>query len=84
MCRVPIRCDTFPRLLFFFNLLCQSRALSLSFVFFSLRLGCVSLFPRSPLFFSLSLTSSSLFLHMLMWRRCHRCGSRREDEKIRY
>lgn len=49
MCRVPIRCDTFSLLLFFFNLLCQSHAPALFFVFSSIFPGCVSLFARPPL-----------------------------------
>lgn len=60
MCRVPIRCDTFRACYSFFNLLCQSRALSLFLVFSSVSFACVSLVSLSTLF-SLLFLFLSLF-----------------------
>lgn len=63
-----------------FLICCVKVMLSLLFffVFLSIFFGCVS-HSSHPHFFSLPF----LPFCTLMWRRCHWCGSCREDEKIR-
>lgn len=71
MCSVLIRCDTFSLLPFLFNLLYQSHALSLFFFCLFLYLSWLRLTALM-----LSRPFLPVFLHMLMWQRCHR-----EDKK---